>query len=163
MATIRDLLHDECIIEELRATGKQDVLREFARLLKAAGRISDEEELVRVLMERETLGSTGVGDGVAIPHARARAIPEMLVAFGRSSRGVEYQALDGKPVNLFFLLVTPDALPGDHLKTLARISRILKNPALRAELLGAGSRQDMLRLIFDEDAKYPQPPGTARK
>jgi len=163
MATIRDLLHDDCIIVDIGATSKPGVLREFARLLKTTGRIVDEEELVRVLLERETLGSTGIGDGVAIPHARSRAIPEMLVAFGRSSQGVEYQALDGKPVFLFFLLVTPDAMPGDHLKTLARISRILKNPALRSGLISAEDKRDMQRLIFEEDAKYPQPQPAARK
>jgi nitrogen PTS system EIIA component len=163
MATIRDLLQDDCIIEEIGATSKQGVLREFAHMLKATGRIADEEELVRVLTERETLGSTGIGDGVAIPHARARNLPEMVVAFGRSPQGVEYQALDGKPVFLFFLLVTPDAMPGDHLKTLARISRILKNPALRSGLASAEDKRDIQRLIIEEDAKYPQPRSAARK
>jgi len=163
MAKISDLLHEDCIIEEFAATSKVDVLREFASLLKSRGRVSDEAELVRVLQERETLGSTGIGDGVAIPHARMRALPTMIVGFGRSSRGIEYHALDGRPVFLFFLLVTPDGMPGDHLKTLARISRIVKNPVLRSGLLRAEGKQEMQRLIFEEDAKYPQPQPAARR
>ncbi len=157
MATIRDLLQDDLIIEEIAANDKMGVLQEFARLLKSRGRIENEEELVRVLTEREMLGSTGVGDGVAIPHGKLSSVSEMIVAFGRSKRGVEFQSLDAKPVFLFFLLVTPDDKPGDHLKTLARISRILKNPALRAGLIQASGRQDIQRLLYEEDGKYPQP------
>jgi nitrogen PTS system EIIA component len=157
MVTIRDLLQDDLIIEEIASTDKMGVLREFAQLLKARGRIANEEELLRVLAERETLGSTGIGDGVAIPHGKLHSIPEMIVAFGRSRNGVEYQSLDAKPVFLFFLLVTPVDKPGDHLKALARISRILKNPVLRADLKQAFHRQDIQRIIYEEDSKYPQP------
>ncbi len=163
MATIRDLLQNDLIIEEIAANDKMGVLQEFARLLKSRGRVEKEEELVRVLAEREMLGSTGVGDGVAIPHGKLDSIPEMIVAFGRSKRGVEFQSLDAKPVFLFFLLVTPDDKPEDHLKTLARISRILKNPALRAGLIQASSRQDIQRLIYEEDGKYPQPQSLPQK
>ncbi len=157
MVTIRDLLQDELIIEEIAATDKMGVLREFARLLRATGRVQKEEELVRVLSERESLGSTGIGNGVAIPHGKLHNIPEMIMAFGRSSRGVEYQSLDAQPVHLFFLLVTPDDQPGDHLKALARISRILKNPVLREGLIQASQRQELQRLIYEEDGKYPGP------
>lgn len=163
MVTIRDLLQDDLIIEEIESTDKTGVLREFARLLKERGRVVNEEELLRVLTEREMLGSTGIGDGVAIPHGKLNSIPEMIVAFGRSRRGVEYQSLDAKPVFLFFLLVTPADKPGDHLKTLARISRILKNPGLRAELKQASHRLDIQRLIYQEDSKYPQPQPLAQK
>ena len=157
MGTIRDLLQDDLIIEEIVSTDKTGVLREFAQLLKSRGRVANEDELFSVLAERESLGSTGIGDGVAIPHGKLNSIPEMIVAFGRSRNGVDYQSLDAKPVFLFFLLVTPADKPGDHLKTLARISRILKNPGLRADLKQAPHRQDIKRLIFEEDGKYPQP------
>jgi PTS system nitrogen regulatory IIA component len=157
MATIKDLLQDELIIEDIAATDKNGLLREFARLLKEKGKIDDEEKLVRALTEREALGSTGIGDGVAIPHSKLNSVPEIIVAFGRSTRGVEYQSLDAKPVFLFFLLVTPDDKPGDHLKTLARISRILKNSALRTSLRQASGRGEIRTLLFEEDSKYPQP------
>ncbi len=163
MVTIRDLLQDSLIIEDITAQDKMGVFREFARLLKSKGKIDSEEELIQVLTERETLGSTGVGDGVAIPHGKLHSIPEIIVAFGRSRRGVDFQSLDAKPVFLFFLLVTPNDKPGEHLKALARISRILKNPALRAELIQAPRRQDIQRLLYEEDSKYPQPQPIQRK
>ncbi len=157
MATIKDLLRNELIVEELSATDKEGVLREFARLMAGAAGSRNEDEIVRTLHERESLGSTGIGGGIAIPHGKLKNLTEMIVAFGRSSRGVEYEAMDGKPVHLFFVLLTPDDRPGDHLKTLARISRILKNPALREALQNSPDRGEIRRLLFEEDAKYPQP------
>ncbi len=156
MAKIRDLLQDDLVIGEIKATDKIGVIREFAEVLKAAGRVKDAEALVRVLLERESLGSTGIGDGVAIPHGKLSFISDMVVAFGRSSRGVDFQSLDAKPAYLFFLLVTPDDKPGDHLKALARISRILKNPELRENLKRTSDRQELKRLLYEEDSKYPQ-------
>jgi PTS system nitrogen regulatory IIA component len=153
---IGDLLQDDLVIEEIKATDKIGVIREFAGILQATGRVTDAEALVRVLLERESLGSTGIGDGVAIPHGKLSFISNMVVAFGRSSRGVDFQSLDAKPVYLFFLLVTPDNKPGDHLKALARISRILKNPVLRENLKRTSDRQELKRLIYEEDSKYPQ-------
>ncbi|HSA78298.1 MAG TPA: fructose PTS transporter subunit IIA [Nitrospirota bacterium] len=153
---IGDLLQDDLVIEEIKATDKIGVIREFAGILQATGRVTDAEALVRVLLERESLGSTGIGDGVAIPHGKLSFISNMVVAFGRSSRGVDFQSLDAQPVYLFFLLVTPDNKPGDHLKALARISRILKNPDLRENLKRTSDRQELKRLIYEEDSKYPQ-------
>lgn len=160
---LRTLLQDDLIIEEIESIDKQGVLREFARLLKSRNRVIDEEELVHILLERESLGSTGIGDGVAIPHGKLHMCSDMIVVFGRSSRGVDFQAMDGKPVHLFFLLVTPDDKPGDHLKVLARISRIIRNPALRESLRTAPDRQELQRLICQEDSKYPQPHAVPKK
>jgi PTS system nitrogen regulatory IIA component len=150
MPTIRDLLQD------ITATDKLGVLREFADELRSKGKVHDAEELVRILVEREALGSTGIGDGVAIPHGKLPFLSDMIVAFGRSRSGVDFESLDNKPAHLFFLLVTPVDKPGDHLKTLARISRILKNPSLRESLKCAQRREDLQRLICEEDSKYPQ-------
>ena len=163
MPTIRDLLQENLIIEDLKAVDKQGVLREFARRLKAMNKVDNEEELLRVLLEREVLGSTGIGGGVAIPHGKLPMSSEMIVAFGRSKKGVDFQAMDSMPVHLFFLLVTPDDRPGDHLKALARISRILKNPVLREGLQTAASPQELQRLIYQEDSKYPQPQAVPKK
>jgi len=163
MVTIKDLLQDDLIIEDIGATDKMGVLREFARFLKRAGRVQKEEELVRVLAERESLGSTGIGNGVAIPHGKLSGIPEMVIAFGRSSRGVDYQSLDAQPVFVFFVHGKPDDKPRDHLKALARISRILKNPALREGLRRATERQELQKLIYEEDGKYPQPQSVPEK
>lgn len=156
MVKIKDLLPDELVLEEITAVDKRGVLREFAVHLESKGRIGNAQELVRVLEEREALGSTGIGDGIAIPHGKLTQIPDMIVAFGRSSRGIDFQALDHKPVHLFFLLVTPLDRPGEHLKTLARISRILRNPGFRDNLMHAQGREALQRLIGEEDGKYPQ-------
>lgn len=163
MARIKDLLSADLIIENINATDKMGVIREFADLLKTAGKVRDADELFRVVVERESLGSTGIGEGVAIPHGKLPFIHEMIVAFGRSCKGVDFQSVDGKPVSIFFLLVTPEDNPGEHLRTLARISRILKNPSLRENLRNALDRGMLLRLIEDEDAKYPQPQASQRK
>jgi PTS system nitrogen regulatory IIA component len=157
MATIRDLLHPDLIIAEIESTDKVGVIREFARAVKSTGKVQDEEELVRVLLERESLGSTGIGEGVAIPHGKLHAITDMTIAFGRSRKGVDFESLDAKPVHLFFLLVTPEDKPGEHLRALARISRILKNPSLREHLRQAAGRDELQQLIYEEDKKYPQP------
>ncbi len=156
MARIKDLLDENLVIENIQATDKMGVLREFASCIEKTGKVADAEELVRVLVERESLGSTGIGDGVAIPHGKMPVIHDMIVAFGRSRAGVDFQSLDNKPAFLFFLLLTPVDKPGDHLKTLARISRILKNPTLRDSLRQAPHRGDLQRLICEEDGKYPQ-------
>ena len=156
MARIKDLLQDDLILEEIRATDKLGVIRELADHLRLTGKISDAEELVRVIIERESLGSTGIGDGVAIPHGKLHDLGDMIVVFGRSSSGVDFQSLDGNPAYLFFLLVTPTNRPGEHLKTLARISRILKNPVLRDSLRRAAHREELQQLICEEDGKYPQ-------
>lgn len=156
MVRMRDLLCDDLVIDDIAATDKDGVIREFAGLLKASGKIKDENEIVRVISEREALGSTGIGDGVAIPHGKLRGLGRMIVAFGRSKKGVDFQALDGRPVFLFFLLLTPEDRPGEHLKALARIARILKNPALRESLLNVQDRDELQRIILEEDGKYPQ-------
>ncbi len=155
MARIQDMLQDDLIIEDLRATDKAGVVYEFAALLARAGKVESAAEVARVLLEREAQCSTGIGDGVAIPHAKSPVISEMVVAFGRSVHGIDFHSLDGRPSHLFFLLVTPTGRPADHLKTLARISRLLRSPDLRTGLLRSPHREGIRRLLADEDAKYP--------
>ncbi len=163
MVTIKNLLQDDLILEEMTATDKPGVIREFARLLTSQGRVMNEDELVRALIDRELLGSTGIGGGVAIPHGKLKTITDTIVAFGRSRGGVDFQALDGKPVYLFFLLLTPHHMSGEHLKTLARISRILKSKILCEKLQHASLRQELQHLICEEDSKYPQPQSAQQK
>jgi nitrogen PTS system EIIA component len=156
MATLKDLLPGDLIIADIKAIDKAGVIREFAAHLLSVDKVRDADELIRVLLERESMGSTGIGDGVAIPHGKLHGISEVIVAFGRSHRGVDYQSLDDKPAFLFFLLVTPEDSPGEHLKMLARISRILKNPVLREKLRTVPDGRELHQLILEEDSKYPQ-------
>jgi PTS system nitrogen regulatory IIA component len=155
MAGIQDLLDGDLIIEDLQATDKAGIIREFAALLKARGRVRDEDGLVSVILQREAT-TTGIGDGIAIPHGRLPGIPDAIVAFGRSRQGVDVQSLDGKPAHLVFLFVTPEDRPDEHLAVLRRLARITRNGILREQLLRSSCRLEMQKLILDEDGKYPK-------
>ena len=110
----------------------------------------DRDRMVGILLDRERLGSTGVGEGVAIPHGKMGDLGELIAFFGRSTRGVAFEAVDDQPVSLFFLLFAPENSAGVHLKALAKISRLLKRPSVREELLQAGSKEDVSQ---DSDAR----------
>lgn len=150
---IVDLLNPAAIVANLEAVEKDAVLEELAGAAIKVGKELDRAEVVRVLQERERLGSTGIGEGVAIPHGKLRTIDQLLLSFGRSSKGVDFDSLDGKPAQLFFLLLAPEESVGIHLKTLARISKLLKSPAVRQRLLGANSGDDLYRIIGEEEER----------
>jgi PTS system nitrogen regulatory IIA component len=150
---IADFFHDVDIIPELTATSREGVLGELAEVL-ASHHGLDAETLLKVLLEREKLGSTGIGDGIAIPHGKLREVQDFLLAFGRSSQGVEFNALDGKPVYLVFLLIAPENSIGVHLKMLARVSRILKNATLRKRLLQTGDAALLHAMILEQDSRH---------
>ncbi len=139
------------IIPCLASSTKEDVLAELTEKLVARHAAFDREEVLRGLLERELLGSTGIGGGIAIPHAKLLHGGDPLVVFGRSTKGIIYDALDGKPVNLFFLLIA-DANSFDlYLKLLARISRLLKDRALRRHLLEASDADALYDIIQEQD------------
>jgi len=142
------------IIPSLVSTTKGDVLKELAAKLVARHSAIDREEVLSLLLERELLGSTGIGGGIAIPHAKLRIGGDPLVVFGRSMKGISYDALDGKPVTLFFLLIA-DANSFDlYLKLLARISRLLKDRTLRGRLLEASGADALYDIIQEQDARF---------
>lgn len=144
-------LKEEDIIAELGATSKDEALSELAARVAERHPGFDPSELVAILHERERLGSTGIGDGVAIPHGKLRKTKEQVMVFGRSRQGLDFQALDGRPVYLFFLLLLPEENVGMHLKMLARISRILKDPAVRRRLLDAPDAPAIHAIIREQD------------
>jgi PTS system nitrogen regulatory IIA component len=149
---ISELIGEDLIIDDLKGRTKLEVLQEFSALLSDNGKIEDKEGLTRVLAAREALGSTGIGDSVAIPHGKLRGINGLVMAFGRSIKGVEYDSLDGEPAHLFFLVVAPEDAPGEHLKALARISRLMKKKELRESLLRARDRKGIKRIISSEES-----------
>jgi PTS system nitrogen regulatory IIA component len=153
MPRVRNLLDDDLIIEDLQATDKSGVIREFAAFLKSRGKVPDADELFDIIMQREST-TTGIGGGIAIPHGRMEGLASAVVAFGRSRKGVDFQSLDGKPVRLFFLFLTPENRPEEHLSVLRRLARITRNPVLREQLLRSADRQEMQKLILEEDDKY---------
>lgn len=150
---IVEFLRPEAVIASLSGQTAQAVLAELCRPLTATAR-ADGQKLLETLLEREKLGSTGIGEGVAIPHGKVAGLPGLLASFGRSERGVDFRAIDGKPTHLFFSLFAPENSAGAHLKALARISRIFKNPAFRDAILKAPGAEEIFRLIEVEDAKY---------
>jgi nitrogen PTS system EIIA component len=107
------------------------------------------------LQQREKLGSTGIGEGVAIPHGKIPDLNELVVAFGRSKKGITFDAIDGKPVNLFFMLLAPENSTGQHLKALARISKMLKTPNFRKKLIDAKTTSDLYKAIVEQDESCP--------
>jgi PTS system nitrogen regulatory IIA component len=151
---ISEYLRPEDIIPELAASTKNEVIEELSAVLAGHYNGLDIEQLREKILEREKLGSTGVGDGIAIPHAKLRSVGKILVVFGRSSKGVDFNAIDGKAVHILFLLVAMDENFGAHLKLLARISRILKNPSFRKRILEAVDAESIYQIIREQDERF---------
>jgi PTS system nitrogen regulatory IIA component len=151
---ITDILTLELVVPNLQGQSKIDVLRELASAITAKHREISTEDLTAALAERERLGSTAIGDGIAIPHGKIRGVRQILGAFGRHPVGVDFESLDGRPTHLFFLLVAPEDSASLHLKALARVSRLFKNSAFRDHLLRARDAAEIFRLIVEEDSRY---------
>jgi PTS system nitrogen regulatory IIA component len=150
---ICDVLDREAILAELKSQNKKGILEELvAPVAKIAG--VNPESLVKVLMERERLGSTGIGGGIGIPHGKMKDIESLVLGFGLSRKGVDFESLDGKPTHIFFLLVTPENSTGLHLKLLARISRILKNEPFKDRLINASDGDEIFGIIKEEDEEF---------
>jgi fructose-specific phosphotransferase system IIA component len=152
---IMDFLNTKAISADLKATTKKAIIEELLELLITAGAIpaKNKDKLVKVLMGREALGSTGIGSGVAIPHGKSADVKEMFASFGISRTGVNFDSLDGEPVYIFFLLIAPEEFAGPHLKALARISRLLKDKYFRDTLKQAKDEKTILKAIMQEDQK----------
>jgi PTS system nitrogen regulatory IIA component len=151
---ITDILDEASVIQDLSSTSKKGILEELSNVLVERGKLPDRDKVVEVLLEREKLGSTGIGDGIAIPHGKMKGIKGLVTSFGRSIKGVNFESIDNKPTHLFFLLVAPENSAGVHLKALARISRLLKDSGFRNRLMEASDRQDLFRIIAEEDEKF---------
>lgn len=151
---IRDVLKESCVVADIKGQTKNEVLRELAVALKDAGQINDADAAVDVMLEREKLGSTGIGDGIAIPHGKLKGLKTILCAFGRSRKGVPFDSVDRKPVHIFFLLLAPEDSAGLHLKMLSRISRILRDQVFRKKLLEQSGQGDLYNDIVNEDEKF---------
>jgi PTS system nitrogen regulatory IIA component len=151
---ITDILDEASIIPDLHSISKKGILEELSNALVQRGKLSDRDKVVEVLLEREKLGSTGIGDGIAIPHGKMKEIKGLVTSFGRSIQGVNFESIDNKPTHLFFLLIAPENSAGIHLTALARISRLLKDPSFRNRLMEAKDRHDLFGIITEEDEKF---------
>ena len=151
---IMDILVRDAVILDLSSHAKRDVVAEMAQRLAEAEPGLDERRLLEVLLERESLQSTGIGEGVAIPHGKLPGLKRLIASFARSRAGVDFESIDGLRTQLFFLLVVPEHSGGQHLKALARISSFFRDAAFRKALLEAERIEDVFRCIEEEDAKF---------
>ena len=151
---IGDILVKDSILLDLKGRKKQDVLAEMASALANSTSGLDEKRLLEFLNEREKLQSTGIGEGVAVPHCKLPDLLRPLTSFARSREGVDFGSIDDRPSYLFFLLEVPENSRGRHLKVLARISRFLHDPHFRERLWKAESREEVCRAVEEEDAKF---------
>ncbi len=151
---ILDILAKDSIVPELKGRTKKQVLEELIEAVQQNKPSIDRDSLMKVLLERERLGSTGIGEGVAIPHGKLRDIDDLVLSFGRSSEGIDFESMDGKPVHLFFLLVAPETCAGVHLRALAKIARLLKNGTVRKRLAKVDNREDIFSIIQQEDEDF---------
>lgn len=150
---ISDILKLDAIIAEMEAKNKPEVIKELSgAVAPVAG--TQAQDVAAVLMERENLGSTGIGGGIAIPHGKLDTVKSIAVGFGRSINGVDFDSLDNRPVHLFFLLLTPEHSTGGHLKVLAQISKLLKMNQFKERLLSAGSAEQIHQIILENDEDF---------
>ena len=153
---IMGFLDEHAVSTDIKAqVNKEEIIRELVGLLVRAGSIRERDvhKLVQILLKRESLGSTGIGQGVAIPHGKSDCVSKLVGAFGVSKSGVNFDSLDGEPVSLFFLLLAPEDSAGPHLKALARISRLLKDKHFRDGLRAAKDEKTLIKIIRDEDER----------
>lgn len=152
---IMDFLSKKAIITDIKSAKKEDVLKELVDALVDGENIERRcrNKLIDALMARESLGSTAIGQGVAIPHAKSDCIDKLVAAFGISNKGVNFDSLDGEPAYIFFLLVAPQDSAGPHLKALARISRLLKDKYFRDNLRNCSDDKAVIKVISQEDDK----------
>jgi len=152
---ITDFLSKKAIVPDIKSSKKEDVIRELVDALINAAEVEkkDRNKIVDLLISRESLGSTAIGQGVAIPHAKADCVKKMVAAFGLSQKGLDFDSLDGEPVYIFFLLLAPQDSAGPHLKALAKIARLLRDKYFRDSLKSCKDEKAIVKIISQEDEK----------
>jgi len=149
---LNDLVAPEAVVPSLRVSSKKQALQELAaRAAAICGR--NEREIIEVLLQRERLGSTGIGSGIAIPHGKLAKLDRLYGVFARLERPVEFESLDGQPVDLMFLLLAPEAAGADHLKALARIARLLRDPEIARKLRESRDAEAIYAVLTADDAR----------
>jgi len=151
---ISDFLNVQSIIPALESREKTAAIEEMAGWLASCHRELDRQKVLDVLRERERISSTAIGEGVAIPHGKLAGVDRVLGIFARSREGVDFASLDGAPTHLFFALIAPEDAAADHLKALARISRLLKDETFRRRLMQGKTAQELYNIIAEEDDKF---------
>ncbi|MBF0118207.1 MAG: PTS sugar transporter subunit IIA [Desulfobacterales bacterium] len=148
-----DVLEKEAILLNLKSTDKRGVIEELAEAVAMISQIS-KDILVQILMDREKLGSTGIGKGIAIPHGKLKDINNAIVGFGRSKEGVKFEAIDRRPCHIFFLIITPESSASVHLNLLGQIARMLKNETFKEKLISAFDPEEIYNIIRDFEENF---------
>ena len=151
---IEEILKKESVIFNLSGKNKLEVIKEMTEHLRQNNIIRDNQPLFDTLMEREKLGSTGIGENVAIPHGKSDELIKITTVFAFSRNGVDFESLDQKPVHFVFMVIAPANSTGQHLKALARISRLFKNQVLREDILKSKNSDAIYSLLLEEDSKF---------
>ncbi len=154
MMKITDYMREDNVISDLKGIDKLSVLKELSCVLVKAYQLPLAEEITDAVLDREKLGSTGIGEGIAIPHGRLKRLKDFNVSFGRSIKGIDFDSIDHQPTHLFFLVMAPENSPVNNLKILSRIATILKNASFRGQLMKAHSQSELFNLIAEEDEKH---------
>ncbi|MCH2659584.1 MAG: PTS sugar transporter subunit IIA [Candidatus Latescibacteria bacterium] len=153
--TLLDILSADSTLVDLKGETKEDIIAELVDTLAVGDAISDRDKVLQAVLEREKIMSTGIGDGIAIPHGKSDAVEKLVAALGTQRRGVDFEALDGEPAYVFFLLVSPANVSGPHIKALARISRLLKNDDFKKKLIAAETAAEIIEIIETEERNTP--------
>ncbi len=148
---ISDFLKAEAIIMEIKAQEKIAAIKELVNHMVAHKFVSDGERFLNALAKRENLESTGIGDGIAIPHARTDAVDDLILAFARSAHGVDFSSIDGKPSHLIFLIASPENKKSEYIMALAKLSRLLRREPVRRELRAAATPEEILKIIKENE------------
>jgi fructose-specific phosphotransferase system IIA component len=151
---LSDLINEKAISTSLRSTTKDEVIKELVSLLEKAHGLNTRGEVLKKVAEREAMMSTGIGNGVAIPHGKAKSVDSLVASCGISPKGIDFQSVDGEVVRLFILLVSPEELRGPHVRALANISRLLKEESVRERLKKCASAQEFLEVLKQAEAQY---------
>jgi len=163
---LSELLNENSVSLSLKARDKESCIKELVHLLENAHRVDTRGEILSKVLQRESMMSTGIGNGVAIPHGKTRLLDRLVAACGVSNQGIDFESMDGEPATLFILLVSPESLRGPHVKALANVSRLLKEESVREALKKSGSNAEFLATLRGAEAQFlrpepysPQPPG----
>ncbi len=153
---LSSLLKGQFINLDLKGDSKIEVIRELVKLIAKSKKLKNNKAFFNAVIERENMGSTGIGNGVAIPHAKSKGVQRFVLAFARKNEGIDFQALDGEKTHLFFILASPQEDVGKHLKVLAAISHLVKDKFIIESLKRADNKKEILKIIsgYEKNLSY---------
>ena len=153
---LTEVLFKDCVLSDLKSQNKSDAIVEIVGIMKSLNKVQNSDEIVKALMDREALGSTGIGQGIAIPHAKTDSVDELTLMFCRSRGGVEFDSLDGGLAFVFFLILNPKNCVNQHLRIVSRVTKILKEPYVVQQLVSADGVEDIYSILEREDKKITE-------